>query len=143
MRMHEILGVEPGERFKIDGHQWEFALDSKGAVKYGKNMETFAFSDIAAEIINHPERIIRKPRLTGEQAETLKALKVLGYAYVTEDEFGPVCAHEYLPAKRNTAWRSNGSVWKDSHKRLDDLVSWSDPEPLDIVQVLKDAGVEV
>ena len=142
MRMHEILGLEPLEEVTYAPRQgkqyWmKFYIDSEGVLRSTDSGMNLTGTQ-TAEIINHPEYIIRK-----EQVEALKALKVLGYAYVTEDEFGPLCAHEYLPAKRNIAWRSNGSVWKDSRKRLADLVSWSDPEPLDIVQTLKNAGVEV
>lgn len=93
MRMHEILGVEPGEEFCFDSEKYKYMVSDQGYLlydKFGVGWADVMSIDRLTEIINHPDRIIRKPRLTGEQFEVLKALNVLGYKWMAKDENGLV-----------------------------------------------------
>jgi hypothetical protein len=144
MRIHKILGVEPYERFEVKGCDGEFMLDSQGAVRFGKNMEMSAYSQFTAVLINHPERIIRKPRLTAEQIELLKAGYVLDMSWLAKDEDGEMNMYCMRPVKKELIWalnpRSSRAVDLRCDTPLASLVSWDDPEPLDIEQTLRDAG---
>ena len=78
-RMCEVLGVEVGERFEVEGQQGALYVDADGYMKYD---EDDRLSTSAMHIaINHPDRIIRKPRWTEQEVERVKnLLEVVGPA---------------------------------------------------------------
>lgn len=59
-RICEVLGVEVGEHFKIEGYKGEYHINYCGVLKWGGQTS----DDAIYEAINHPDRIIRKPRFT-------------------------------------------------------------------------------
>lgn len=75
-RICEVLGVEPEERFSIG--QYEYWIDQNGDMwcKAGTE-EKMACGGVLCNIINHPDRIIRKPRFTEQEVERAKAIKVM------------------------------------------------------------------
>ena len=152
-RMHEVLDIPESEviyGFKdVEGNHWfDFFLQTDG-LPYEDNLRILSTSKLTS-LINHPERILRKPRLSEEQVRQLKALVTLGYYWLVvqgDGGYGYAYACEDEPAKDNGSWTWFGSCyrlrkgWKQGE--LYALVSWSDPVPLDIVATLRDAGVEV
>lgn len=72
-RICEVLGVEVGEHFYIDGFKGEYHVNSDGVLKWGGQTSCDAIYDA----INHPDRIIRKPRFTEQEVERAKAIKLL------------------------------------------------------------------
>ena len=72
-RICEVLGVEVGEHFKIEGYKGEYHINYCGVLKWGGQTS----DDAIYEAINHPDRIIRKPRWTEQEVERAKAIKVL------------------------------------------------------------------
>lgn len=144
-RMHEVLGVEPGENFRIAGIIPEFWLDEDGEFicETDEGYDELNVADVV-DAINHG--VTRCPRLTEEQVKRLRALIALEAMYLAKNKDGSVGAFINKPAKNALYWNTNDSyVFYLSivGTCLSDLVSWSDPEPLDIVQVLRDAGVEI
>ena len=94
------------------------------------------------------ERIIRKPRLTEKQVRMFQALHTLGYRFITKDLDGYVYARNIKPEKCGKSWgasRANGvTLCEDTGTGcLHTLMSWNDPEPLDIVQTLKENEIEI
>jgi hypothetical protein len=86
-----------------------------------------------------------KPRLTAKQVEILKALKVLGFNYVAKntDEDESVVAFESKPHKGRVCWDNfDGRYLLITQEWICCLVSWADTEPLDILQTLRDNGVD-
>lgn len=59
-RICEVLGVEVGEHFKIEGYKGEYHINDCGVLKWGGQTS----DDAIYEAINHPGRIIRKPQWT-------------------------------------------------------------------------------
>ena len=150
-RMHEVLGVEPEERFMYSDYgDREFWLSESGllygAYDDGKVMSA-ATQGMLVLFINNPERITRRPRLTEEQVAQLKALVTLGFRWLIKNNDCSAFAYTYMPERMDERWNGlNAEVqlFLDMPTGvLYDLVSWSDPEPLDIVATLKAAGVEV
>ena len=131
MRMHEILGVEPGEVFGYKnacGDEVKYNLDAQGNVfRAVEDHKRVPSPREIVDIINHPELIIRKPRLSAEQIEHLKALNLLGFNYLFDANYG---AHIASISKPVYEW-----LFFSLLKENNGLV--------DIVQTLKDAGVEV
>lgn len=77
-RIAEILGVEVGERFSVEGQCGGDPLyvDRDGWVRY---VGDGAISTSAVTIaINHPDRIIRKRRWTEQEVEILKHMASAG-----------------------------------------------------------------
>ena len=72
-RICEVLGVDVGEHFYIDGFKGEYHVNSDGVLKWGGQTSC----DAIYEAINHPDRIIRKPRWTEQEVERAKAIKML------------------------------------------------------------------
>jgi len=77
----------------------------------------------------------------------LKALVTLGYGWIVKDLEGLPYACASKPKKERDDWRDGGAFTNlypfMPTNCLMDLPDWSDPTPLDIVQTLRDAGVEV
>ena len=74
-RICEVLGVEVGERFEVEGQPGTLYVDADGHMKYDED-DRLSTSTIHIAI-NHPECIIRKPRWTEQEVERAKAVKVL------------------------------------------------------------------
>ena len=75
-RMHEILGVEPFEKFQVVGgyEGRNYSLDKDGWMRWGDSNWESDVEDVYNAINNG---IIRKPRLTNEQEEQLKAYECI------------------------------------------------------------------
>jgi hypothetical protein len=135
--------------FVCNGMKYTLIIEHEGHVwrlNHAKGRRMLAAS-IVCELVNHPERITRRPRLTEEQMAQLKALVTLGYGWIVKDLEGLPYACASKPKKERDDWRGGGA-FIDLYpfmptNCLMDLPDWSDPEPLDIVQTLRDAGVEV
>ena len=92
------------------------------------------------------EALTGKSRLTEEQVKRLRALIALEAMYLAKNKDGSVGAFTSKPQRNALYWNTNDSyVFYLSivGTCLSDLVSWSDPAPLDIVQVLRQNGEEV
>ena len=74
-RICEVLGVEVGERFDIAYSDCNpHYITPEGFLK---DKEGDLLGVAVLNIINHPDRIIRKPRFTQQEVERAKAIKVL------------------------------------------------------------------
>lgn len=75
-RICEVLGVEVGERFAFGLFEYELTAD--GGMKWYSNCgRGDSNARTLIEIINHPDRIIRKPRWTEQEVELAKTVKIL------------------------------------------------------------------
>jgi hypothetical protein len=144
-RMHEILGVEEGEVFEHLQRGLFYFVDSAGAVRECPDKDAnnwrhnHAPGHVISSMINLPDRIIRKPRLTAEQVEILKALWVLGFAWVWQQKDNSficagtpkptMCDHGYWCGKENNVIKIDTKMFTLS-------------EPLDIAKTLRDNGVD-
>lgn len=79
-RICEVLGVDSGEKFCITytSHSMRITrtcwIDKNGdIVSDGGRLPAEALS----QIINHPDRVIRKPRFTAQEVEATKAIRIL------------------------------------------------------------------
>ena len=75
-RICEVLGVEIGQNFKLKGADMGFYVDRDGIVKREEDDASIGLPEICL-MINHPDRIIRKPRFTEQEVEVAKAIKLL------------------------------------------------------------------
>ena len=83
-RIAQVLGVEVGEEFtydfganQVNRGAFKIGADGKRYYKTGDLGNPCYNEDDLAVIINHPDRIIRKPRWTEQEVERAKAIKVL------------------------------------------------------------------
>jgi len=148
-RMHEVLTkpgeppLQTGERFRVKGLNDEFFVNIRGRMMLVvPSGHLPASGEIVAHAINHG--ITRRPRLTEEQVAQLKALVTLGYGWIVKDLEGLPYACASKPKKERDDWRGGGA-FIDLYpfmptNCLMDLPDWSDPDPLDIVQTLREAG---
>lgn len=74
-RICEVLGVEVGERFNVYGNCLDWHVDEKGHVVSDDDKR--CVDDVIYLAINHPDRIIRKPRWTEQEVESAKIISVL------------------------------------------------------------------
>ena len=70
-RICEVLGVAPEEKFDAGPYKDAY-VDLYGTIR--TNIGTLMDADRVCEIINHPDRIIRKPRWTEQEVELAKVL---------------------------------------------------------------------
>lgn len=73
-RICEVLGVEPEEKFDAGPYKDAY-VDLFGIIR--TNIGSVMDADRVCDLINHPDRIIRKPRWTQQEVERAKAIKVL------------------------------------------------------------------
>ena len=147
-RMHEILGVEPGEVFEFEarGERVKYRIDAAGNLF----RETIDHRRVPSprevvEIINNTDHIIRKPRLTEKQIELLKALLLFSFHYLAADMNNSLFAYGDLPERSQFCWYCSFNVLivGEAKKELLPLAPWDATKPLDIIQTLKDNNVEV
>lgn len=80
LRICDVLGVDSGEKFCITytSHAMRITrtcwIDKNGDIV---SDESRLPAEALSQIINHPDRIIRKPRFTKQEVERAKAIKVL------------------------------------------------------------------
>ena len=81
-RICEVLGVEVDEEFdykceekRDNGGPWKITKDGKRMYRDSAGSWNWCFNeDMLLELINHPDRIIRKPRWTEQEVELAKVL---------------------------------------------------------------------
>ena len=90
-RICEVLGVEVGEPFSIDGYPTDYGMVQvceDGKIRRVISSAEFPFaqdgevghkigSNALYYLLNHPDRIIRKPRFTQQEVELFRAIQVL------------------------------------------------------------------
>lgn len=83
-RICEVLGVEVNERVYYkdpNGETVQFFINEDGSITWvfesGKPLSQYGIGYAIAQAINHPDRIIRKPRFTQQDVEDAKKIKHL------------------------------------------------------------------
>lgn len=112
-RICEVLGVDVGERFVYkDPNKEETTLyvEENGMVvfifKDGQKLQDIGMDYVLVQAINHPERIIRKPRWTEQEVERAKAIRLLYPEADSLDECDPhikVLDSKFVVATLDTA----------------------------------------
>ena len=81
-RICEVLGVEVNERVYYkdpNGETVQFFINEDGSTTWvfesGKPLSQYGIGYAIAQAINHPDRIIRKPRFTEQDVEDAKAVR--------------------------------------------------------------------
>lgn len=150
-RMHQMLEVEPGEEFlykNICCDTAKYNLDAQGNVfRAVEDHRRVPSPREIVEILNHPERIIRKPRLTQAQIELLKAGHSLGMRWITRDTDGTIGMYKNAPkfweCKCDAYWEEfptgSSHIELDKKSPLAPLVVYYD-RLLNITEILKDCG---
>ncbi len=147
-RVHELLGVEPGERFYVKGSNMKSAYYlAEGGTLWCEDdyIRAVASSFYLAKFLSGEWTILRCPFLAGEQRKVLEALKTLGFKWVAIDKNGRICAYVCKPAIVGSEWACvNESVGKygaavtgalDCLRPL--IPDWA--VPLDVEKTLKEA----
>jgi hypothetical protein len=156
-KIHEILGVEPGEVFTINSLNGKYAVNPEGMLIQvsGEAIDNPCEADAFAYRRAINKGIIRRKRLTTEQVKMLKAMPNLYLYWLVKTKAGQILSYQEKPTKNEYGWEMKEREYTRKGKRylqnmhihqddvLDFLVSWSDPEPLNIIQTLKDNGIEV
>lgn len=80
-RICEVLGVEVGERFELGNTGIILLVNDDGllhiGLSQGAHKETDLNVNYLVKVINHPDRIIRKPRFTEQEVERAKAIRLI------------------------------------------------------------------
>lgn len=100
-RICEVLGVEVGERFELGNTGIILLVNDDGLIhiglSHGDHKETDMNVNYLVKAINHPDRIIRKPRFTKQEVKDAKYIKrILKVDLVRRNQYG-----NGLVAKRN------------------------------------------
>ena len=150
-RMHEVLGVATEDWFTFSEYgDRKFWLSESGLL-YRICDDGTSIPETQGTLvlfINNPERITRRPRLTEEQVAMLKAAWALGARYIAREGNSGLRLSDNAPivlmGGRLKIADDNLTMYIESYSNpLVELVKQSDPEPLDIVQVLRENGCEV
>lgn len=100
-RICEVLGVEVGEPFDLlNSARNPYHIDADGDMV---DKDGNWCGEAIYVAINHPERIIRKPRFTEQEAETAKLFLAAGAKKVFKDVYGGLywASGDYIDATRN------------------------------------------
>jgi hypothetical protein len=90
-RVHELLGVEPNERFIYRGYLPETVMyvDECGTMRRDGGEE--CGSSMLAKMILNKSEILRRPALNDEQRKVLLWLHKGGFTHVTKDDAKSFC----------------------------------------------------
>ncbi len=147
-RMHEIL-TTPGEPplqslevFSLYNFDGNYHLENNGSMYSSASGRCADEEEIMDAILNG---IVRRPQMTDERVAQLKALHTLGFLWIAKDcEERRPFAYQYPPEWDCNEWRHGGLYAVIPADCIDYLMQEHGTEtPLDIVQTLRDAGVEV
>ncbi len=137
-KVHELVGVEVDEKFKVE--LWgsdEFSISEKGTlwVDTGETVKE-AYSSFLAALIIGREKIIRFIKPTDEQLKILKALDVLGIKYIAKDKDGSIYEYVMEPKRHSFNWFSDDETYEiPQNDKLSTLLpDWT--VPLNIKEVL-------
>ena len=93
-RICEVLGVEVGERFELGNTGIILLVNDDGllhiGLSQGAHKETDLNVNYLVKAINHPDRIIRKPRFTEQEVERAKAIRLLFPDAVAVERLGNI-----------------------------------------------------
>ena len=91
-RIAQVLGVEVGERFSISPVEKQLYVSESGNII---DDNRYLFAQLFVDAINHPDRIIRKPKPEQEEEKVDKLLEDWTFSEV----------QEYCKKQRNTSER--------------------------------------
>lgn len=120
-RICEVLGVEVGEHFKIEGYKGEYHINYCGVLKWGGQTS----DDAIYEAINHPDRIIRKPRFTQQEVEFARLFNAACKNVVwiqRNDEKTLVWVVEYSNEEYRLPFRLFPSIQPGQSYTLDEII---------------------
>ena len=122
-RICKVLGVEVEERFSVG--QYEYWFDKCGNMwcKAG-TQEKMACGGVLCNIINHPDRIIRKPRFTEQEAKVASAIKLLFPDAVLIRRIGGIIRAECETGRRKCLISAKlfPSIQPDQSYTLDEII---------------------
>lgn len=147
-RMHEILGVEPGQRFWLkynDGmanKSIDYFLDEGGNLRYYISADATegSYAGMPELVMAINRGVIKKPKYMPEVLEKLKALQILGFKWLARDEDCAEWVYDRRPSRGIGWWNANAeNTTAYVMKPPLGLTSWADPEPLSIDAAIKEA----
>lgn len=141
-RICEVLGVKEGQEFTADYERYVILNGTLWKLSYGEKQKIGGKE--VCWLINNTERINRcKPRPTAEQLEELKwVYKIFKRVWIAKEGSGFAFGYKTRPQRDGIFWKGD-VIFRLPGGIIFDLVSWADDEPLDVLQTLKDNGVEV
>lgn len=143
-RICQVLGVDVGEKatYTDPRHgEIEFEIEPDGNTSFifknGMQAGQIGIGYAILQLINHPDRIIRKPRFTEEEVAVLKALQKAGIA---EIERGTV--YDTLKAKSRTVNDGKSSHYEQWFLPKGLLPSLHPGQGVSLQEIIKEAGKE-
>lgn len=143
-RICEILGVELNKPFNIKGwvrnpYTLKEICNTTGYYYIANNAGFEINKADIMELIEHPKLIEKIPEWTNEQKEIFKALKILGYRYITRDKAfndDNLNAYSDKPNKSYNYWIANDEIKvAELNHNLFPFIDWEDDEPFEIPEV--------
>ena len=139
-KLCEILGIEFNKPYNIKGYEHNpikvKCLNDNGEITVVDKWGLIS-SKTLVELIEHPELIEKIPEWTEKQKEIFKALRMLGFKYITRDiDSKNVWVYILKPEKRDDYWDSDiddeGSIGLSHISVFLDFIDWEDEEPFEI-----------
>ena len=111
-RLAEVLGVEVGEKFRVYGAAGEFWVESDGGVKTSwAKLVNPPMTTYILYAINHPESIIRAPRLT--EAE-LRIMQDCGARWVSRSGSSATDDCKYVKLWEAKPQKNSFGKWEET-----------------------------
>ena len=141
----KMLGVEMGERFKVNNVSGTFYFENYYLSEEGFN--NFIFNNaqtrlnaILPELINGTwkiEKLPPKPKLTEDEKVILRNLPK-EYKYIARDNSGTLYIYENKPKKDGNVWSNYNYNYLDLFHHLFQFIKWGDSEAYNIEELLKE-----
>ena len=138
MKIFDILGVEPNEKFKIkyNGKIYDkYYIDKY--LKLIVDKENFITSFTTLDIITGNIEIIKisKYDFTEEEKKILRCFKQIGYNYIARDKDGILALYSNKPYKITNMWNYQDGEYIDLRIKMFESIKWQDPEPFEIPDI--------
>lgn len=121
-RICEVLGVEVGERFSISPVEKQLYVSESGNII---DDDRHLFAQLFVDAINHPDRIIRKPRFTQQEVEFARLFNAACKNVVwiqRNDEKTLVWVVEYSNEEYRLPFRLFPSIQPGQSYTLDEII---------------------
>lgn len=116
-RICYILGGEDnpltiGEHFALDydcvKNEFIYFIDSKGNVCVDNNSR-YLGDDTLCDIINHPEKIIRRPQFSKDEKALMRLYVDIGFKWFARDQTNEIVGYPRRPHKGDEAFEPEGN----------------------------------
>ena len=128
----KLLGVEEGEKFKIDGYEYTYII--KKQFLYILNEDRYSHLEVNDLINKEIIKLPKKKEFTDDELCVLRNIDKK-YKWIARDKSGSLCIFDEKPNKSGEMWNNvihSSFIELGCFNNLFNSINWEDEEPIRI-----------